>query len=156
MVKTCGFCGGRFRRLDRHLAARRGCGLAAKAARDATRRVPDPNVAAGAPGSPEADADGPRDPALPGGLGAAGEALLRSVIGAFQLDQHEVMVLEAACREADVAAAADLAVVQAGPYLTDPRGNVRAHPGIATARSSRLATARLLRALSLPGKDGGR
>jgi hypothetical protein len=154
MIKTCPYCAGRFRRLDRHLAARRGCGQAAKAARDVSRRVPNPSMAAVAPGSPETGADPPADPPLPEGLAAAGSALWRSVVGTFNLDQHLAAVLEAACREADVAAAADLAVTQAGAWITDARGNVRAHPGLAVARSSRLATARLLRALSLPAKEG--
>ena len=153
MIKTCPYCAV-FRRLDRHLAARRGCGQAAKAARDASRRAPDPSMAAGAHRSPETGVDPPGDPPLPEGFTAAGSALWNSVTGTFNLDQHLTAVLEAACREADVAAAADLAVAQAGAWITDARGNVRAHPGIAVARSSRLATARLLRALSLPAKEG--
>ena len=143
-------CGGRFRRLDRHLAARRGCGLAAKAASEAALRAADRNMAAGASGAPETDTDRPWPPPPPAELGDAGAARWRSVVGAFRLDQHELRVLEAACVESDMAATADLAVAQGGAWLTSPSGLLRAHPALAAGRASRLASAKLVRTLTLP------
>jgi hypothetical protein len=64
------------------------------------------------------------------------------------------MILEAACREMSVAARADAAVEQAGAWLRDSRGNIRAHPGLATARAARLASARLIKAVALPPREG--
>lgn len=97
------------------------------------------------------DAERPWPPPPPGELGDAGAALWRSVVGAFLLDQHELRVLEAACVEADLAAAADRAVRTAGAWLTNPSsGLLRAHPALAAGRASRLASAKLLRSLALP------
>jgi hypothetical protein len=72
------------------------------------------------------------------------------VVGSFRLDEHELRMLEAACRESDVAAEADRAVEQQGAWLRDGRGNLKAHPALAAGRASRLASARLLRAITLP------
>jgi hypothetical protein len=149
MLKTCGFCGATYRRLDRHLAARRGCGLAAKAATAAAVQAAAQNMPAAASGAPLPDADRPWPPTPPGRLGDAGAALWRSVTATFRLDQHELQVLLAACVESDMAAAADLAVQEAGPWLTNPTsGLLRAHPALAAGRASRLASAKLVHMLA--------
>jgi hypothetical protein len=59
-------------------------------------------------------------------------------------------LLEAACVESDSAARADLAVQEAGAWLTSPSGLLRAHPALAAGRASRLASAKLVRTLALP------
>jgi hypothetical protein len=73
------------------------------------------------------------------------------VVDTFRLDQHELRVLESACVEADLAAAADRAVRVAGAWLTNPSsGLLRAHPALAAGRASRLASAKLVRMLAFP------
>jgi hypothetical protein len=152
LPRTCPYCSREFARLDRHLDSRHACGRAAKAAR---RQASAPNVAAVTSGGPETDEEASRDPPpLPDGLGMAGQRLWRATITAFELDDHEAMILESACRELDVAAHADEAVTQAGAWLRDSGGNVRVHPGLAAARAARLASARLIKTLALPAREG--
>jgi hypothetical protein len=137
-VQTCPFCSGRFHRLDRHLASRRGCGQAAAAAR------------ARAPTSTDGASS---DPPTPPDLGPAGAALWRVVVGQFEVRAADAAVLACACREADAADAADQAVTADGRFIPDRFGTLRLHPGVGAARSARLAQARLLRALGIPAKE---
>jgi hypothetical protein len=144
MLKTCPTCGGRFKRLDRHLTGRRGCAAAAEVARRARTTVAAPagSVRAADP------------PPTPEDLGPAGRRLWSAVTEVFILDPHTVATLESACRELDRAHAAELALAQAGEYLTDRYGSPKQHPAVQVARSSRLAAARLVQALGLPSKEG--
>jgi phage terminase small subunit len=145
-VKTCPTCGGRFKRLDRHLTGRRGCAAAAEAARRA-------RTTAAAPGSPEAAAEPPPRPPTPEDLGPAGKRLWGAVTETFILDPHTLATLESACRELDRAHAAEQALTRAGEFVLDRYQQAKAHPAIAVARSSRLAAARLVQALGLPDKE---
>jgi hypothetical protein len=86
---------------------------------------------------------------MPEGLGEAGQALWRSVTDGFEVQAHQHPVLLAACRESDRAEQAEADLRTDGPYVSDRYGGLRAHPGVAVARSSRLAVARLLRTLNL-------
>lgn len=101
-------------------------------------------VAAAAAGASEE----PRpDPPAPPGLGAAGLELWASVVAGFQVEPHQAAILAAACPEADVAAAADLAVASGGPFVRNRFGQLVLHPGVGAARQARLACARLLKQL---------
>jgi hypothetical protein len=149
-VRSCPHCGGGYRRLDRHLAGRGRCGLA----EDRRRRglVEDQHGAQMAQQRTADEAekhDAPAPVAPPDDLGAAGLAAWQAVAAAFQVEAHTAPVLEAAARELDLAEAAAAAVAQAGLWVADRYGKPAPHPGIAVARQSRLAAARLLRALGV-------
>jgi hypothetical protein len=72
----------------------------------------------------------------------------------FTLDPHTLATLESACRELDRAHAAERVLAAAGEFTTDRYGSPKQHPAIAVARSSRLASARLVQALGLPAGEG--
>jgi hypothetical protein len=91
----------------------------------------------------------PADQRPPPELGPAGVQLWTDVTTTFEVERHLLPVLAAACNEVDRAADAEAAVAHDGAYISDRYGSLKAHPGVAVARSSRLAAARLLRALSL-------
>jgi hypothetical protein len=91
-------------------------------------------------------------PPPPGDLGDAGRGLWQSITARYDVEGWHAPVLVAACREVDRAELAEATVRTQGAYVTDRYGGVKAHPGIAVARSSRLAAARLLRALDLKGE----
>jgi hypothetical protein len=99
---------------------------------------------------------GERMSKAPSDLGEAGRELWATVTGSHELAPHLLVVLGSACRELDRAAAAEHAAA-ADPWQTDRYGAQKPHPGVAVARSSRLAAARLLRQLDLelPGKGFG-
>jgi hypothetical protein len=99
--------------------------------------------------APQAAQDGRTDPPPPSDLGAAGKALWAAVVGAYALRDRELVVLAEACREADRACEADEVIASDGPYIADRYGSLKAHPAVAVARSSRLASSRLLRELHL-------
>jgi hypothetical protein len=147
-LKTCPTCGGRFKRLDRHLAGRRGCAAAANAARRARLTVVTPERPQEAPG--------PAPPAaLPDDLGPAGRGLWRAVTDVFDLDPHALSTLESAARELDRAHAAEKVLAEAGEFVTDRYNSPKQHPAIQVARASRLAAARLVQTLALPDKEHG-
>jgi hypothetical protein len=136
MRRTCPYCHQPFTRLDRHLSGRLGCSAEARrhlTAAPTPAREPPP----GPPGMPE-------------DLGPEGAKLWSGVLGAYRVEPHLLPVLAAAAREADTAGEAAAEVAKAGPFVRDRFGVQKPHPGIAVARSSRLASARLLRALALP------
>lgn len=89
----------------------------------------------------------------PRGLAAAGRALFRSIAGAFDLERHELAVLEQAARVADRVAALDAVVDTDG--VMEP-GTGRAHPALVESRQQRIALARLLVVLRLPDEDDHR
>lgn len=146
-IKVCPTCGGRFKRLDRHLSGRRGCAAAAEAVRRSRMTVAVPA------GSQKPLEPPPPPPPLPGDLGPAGSGLWRAVTDVFVLDPHTLATLESACRELDRAHRAEQALALAGEYVTDRYGSPKQHPAVAVARSSRLASARLVQALGLPVKE---
>jgi phage terminase small subunit len=148
MIKVCRHCGGRFKRLDRHLSGRRGCAAAAAAAHRSRT-----TVAAGVSTKVETAAL-PDPPETPEDLGPAGTGLWLAVTDVFALDPHTLATLESACRELDRAHAAEQVLAQAGEYVADRYQAPKAHPAVQVVRSSRLAAARLVQALGLPTKEG--
>jgi hypothetical protein len=147
-ARPCPHCGQDYKRLDRHLTGRGHCGVLEDRRRAAAELPAQSSVEQ--PSSPVGARPGPPAPA---GLQAAGRALWEAVMGSYAVEPHLRPVLEAAALELDRAAAAEQAVVEAGPWSRDRYGNPRAHPGIGVARSSRLAAARLLKALNIPEEE---
>jgi hypothetical protein len=87
----------------------------------------------------------------PKGLKAPGRRLWRAVVGTYDLESHEELLLEQACHVAD--ACADLQdAVDTGPLIADDR----AAPALVELRQQRLLLGRLLAALRVPGEDVAR
>jgi hypothetical protein len=89
----------------------------------------------------------------PRGLAGPGRSLWRSIADTYELEQHELAVLEQAARVADRLAALD-AVVDSEGVMEPGRG--RAHPALVESRQQRIALARLLVVLRLPDEDDQR
>ncbi|TVL91936.1 hypothetical protein [Streptomyces sp. SAJ15] len=89
----------------------------------------------------------------PRGLGPAGRRLWREIQSGYELDADECALLVEACRTADELQALHEAI-GAGPVVVPgSRGQPKVSPLFAEARAHRLALARLLAELALPGED---
>lgn len=87
-------------------------------------------------------------PKPPKGLKAAGRRLWRSVLGDFELDEHEVVLLRQAAHAADLCDDLQAVVDAEGPMLDG-----RTHPAVVELRQQRIALARLIVALRVPLGD---
>lgn len=85
----------------------------------------------------------------PRGLSRDGRSLWGSITDVYDLERHELAVLEQAARVADRVAALDAIVDTEG--VIEPQTG-RAHPALVESRQQRLALARLLSALRLPDR----
>jgi len=85
----------------------------------------------------------------PTGMNVAGTKLWTATVEGTEWEQHELAVLEEACRTRDRIAQLDHAVTTDGIMLSSSQG-MRVHPAIAEGRQQRLALARLLISLSIP------
>jgi len=98
----------------------------------------------------------PGPPPPPDGLQASGMALWESVIGDFDLEEHEEAVLKEACRTADLLDGLQ-ATLEAEGLMSESSQGARVHPAAAELRQQRIAFARLLTALRVPtGEEDGR
>lgn len=88
----------------------------------------------------------------PRNLGAAGRKLWDAGVAEFEWAQHELAVLEEACRTRDRIVQLDKAVEEEGLMLASSQG-MRVHPAVAEARQQRLVMARLLATLGIPPMD---
>lgn len=88
-------------------------------------------------------------PRPPTGTKASGKRLWESVVGEFELEEHELALLREAVRTVDLLDALDVAVRRDG--VLGPDG--RAHPAAVEARQQKIALARVLAALRLPSGD---
>lgn len=97
---------------------------------------------------------GKRKPATPKGTSPAGKRLWLSVLGDYELEEHELALLVEAVRTVDLLEKLDAAVRADGPLVESPQG-MKAHPAAVEARQQRIALARLLAALRVPlGEEG--
>lgn len=95
-------------------------------------------------------------PSAPRGTKAGGRRLWRSVLDAFELDEHELVVLREAVRTVDQLDALAAVVERDGPMSESPQGP-RVHPALVESRQLKLALTRLLASLRLPsGESDGR
>jgi hypothetical protein len=85
----------------------------------------------------------------PRGLNPAGRRLWDSVTGDFELQSHELLLLEQAARTADLIAQLQTRIDADGPVLLTGRN----HPAVAEIRQQRITLARLLVALQVPAGD---
>lgn len=91
---------------------------------------------------------------MPSVLGSSGRALWRSVVDTFELDQHELVALASACRQADVVAELEAVVAADGLMVVGSTGQSRLHPALVEARQGRIAVATLLGRIDLQDSDG--
>lgn len=94
-------------------------------------------------------------PTAPRSLGPAGKALWRTLVGVFELDPHELAILEAAARQADVTAELEVVVAEQGTMVIGSKGQQRLHPGVAEARQGRATMATLLGRIDLDVEGHG-
>lgn len=85
----------------------------------------------------------------PRGLSPAGKKLWDAVNGDYELESHELLLLENAARTADLIASLQSRIDTDGPVL--PAG--KTHPAVAEIRQQRITLARLLVALRVPTGD---
>jgi hypothetical protein len=92
-------------------------------------------------------------PTPPPGCGTVGRKLWRSILTDYEFDQHEMVLLERACRVADVCAALQAVVDSDGPMTTNRFGDAVAHPALVELRQQSIVFARLVAALRVPATD---
>jgi hypothetical protein len=92
-------------------------------------------------------------PRAPSGVGPAGRRLWHSMLGDFELAEHEVSLLRQAVRVADVCEQLQGVVAEEGPLTTTRLGEVKTHPAVVELRQQRLVLARLIVALRVPLGD---
>ena len=87
-------------------------------------------------------------------LGAAGARLRDAVAGQYELSGHEQVLLDSACRLADVIAELGAAIDRDGAMTMTTGGLPKVNPAVTEARQCRLALSKLLVDLSLPVDAG--
>jgi hypothetical protein len=87
----------------------------------------------------------------PNGLGLAGKKLWGTVTDAFDLGEHELLVLLEACRTVDTLNELDAARKAEGSVIDSPHGK-KAHPAVVEARQQRLVLSKLLTSLAIPAE----
>jgi P27 family predicted phage terminase small subunit len=86
----------------------------------------------------------------PAHLSAEAAHWWRAVTADYELADHHLRLLQAACEAWDVMQAARQALADHGGLtFTDAGGNIKAHPAVAMQRDARIAFARLVRELDL-------
>lgn len=91
-------------------------------------------------------------PAPPEGTKAGGLQLWSTVLGDYELEEHELALLREAVRTVDLLDELDGIVKTEGAVIDSPQGR-KAHPAAVEARQQRIALARVLAALRLPTGD---
>lgn len=77
----------------------------------------------------------------------------RSVLGEFELAEHERLLLDQACRVADICGQLQALVTEDGPLVESRLGESRANPALVELRQQRQLLARLIVALRVPIGD---
>jgi P27 family predicted phage terminase small subunit len=97
-----------------------------------------------------------RTPRAPAHLGPSGRDLWAGILRGYQLDEtHQRAILASACEASDRMVEAREAITRDGAYIDGGRYGMKAHPGLAVERDSRLAMVRCLRELGLDlAKEG--
>lgn len=83
-----------------------------------------------------------------------GESLRAAVLADYELAEHELALLTEAVRTVDLLAELHRVADEEGSMVSSPQGR-RVHPALVEARQQRIALARLLAALRLPGGEEG-
>jgi len=96
---------------------------------------------------------GTRRPRAPESLDAAGKALWRSVLAAYELSPAEMATLRQACRVVDVLARIDAHLADADLVVDGYAGQPRSHPLLSASADQRRVLDALFRSLCLPMPD---
>ncbi len=91
-------------------------------------------------------------PSPPKDTGAAGLKLWHAVVEAYELEEHELLLLREMVRTVDTLDALEARVAADGVLLSSSQGD-RAHPALVEARQQRITLARLQAALRLPAGE---
>ena len=102
-------------------------------------------------------------PKCPEHLSGPPAALWADTVATFDLEAHQLALLEAGCDAYARMIHARSTVLEVGPIMLDGKGTPKAHPAVVIERDSRHAMARLLRELGLdipvpdarPNRRGG-
>src|SRR5687767_14550845 len=88
------------------------------------------------------------DVSVPDGLGPAGERVWRAVVADLPEGQefaaHELLILEAAARQADTVAELEAVIAQDGLMIQGAAGQRRLNAAVTELRQGRIAFSRLL------------
>lgn len=87
------------------------------------------------------------------GLGARGSAFWRDCVEAYDLSDSELQLLGEAAHMIGEIDSLRAALATDGVTVEGSRGQSRVHPAVNEIRQHRLALARLLKAIDLPGED---
>jgi hypothetical protein len=94
----------------------------------------------------------------PDGLGEAGLAVWNGIhddLGdEFELDARELVILEAAARQADTNRQLEDAIAASGLIVEGSQGQARLNAAVTELRQGRVALEKLLASLALPNEDG--
>ncbi len=97
-------------------------------------------------------------PRAPAGLGDAGRSVWRRILAdvpeEWELDAREMVILEAAARQADLNRALEAAFAEDGVMVMGSQGQARMNAVATELRQGRIAVEKLLSSLALPGEDG--
>ena len=93
-------------------------------------------------------------PKPPTGTKAPGARLWRSIVGAYDLEEHELVVLRSAVATVDLVDQLEAEIAARGAVVESPQG-LKANPAVVEIRQQRLVLARLLAALRMPQGDAG-
>lgn len=88
----------------------------------------------------------------PVGLGEAGSRLWEAVVAVFDMEEHEAVQLEEACRVRDTIAALRAQLAADGQMIASSQG-MRLHPAVGEIRSQQVVLARLLASLDVPAPE---
>ena len=88
----------------------------------------------------------------PEGLLEGGQRLWVSTLAAFELAEHEQIMLKEACRTVDLLDQLQALIDRDGPVLPWGEGT-RANPAAVEARQHRIALARLVASIGIPDED---
>ena len=97
----------------------------------------------------------PQSRQAPVGLGARGASLWGEVTKSYSLRSDELMVLEDACREADLVARLEAELSESELMVVGSMGQPVVNPLVAELRQHRSTFAKLAAQLKLPDEPGG-
>jgi P27 family predicted phage terminase small subunit len=96
----------------------------------------------------------------PKGLGNSGRSLWSQIQKAlpaqWELDERELAILAAACRQRDDLAKLEASIAKFGVMSVGSKGQPVVNPAVSEARQARLAIGRLLGEISLPDEAANR
>ena len=98
----------------------------------------------------------PKTSPTPPGLASAGRRLWTSILGEFDLDYHEQLLLLQAARTADRLDRLAVEALDNPVTVANMKGDMVCHPALVESRQQSLALSRLLASLRLPsGEETG-